>query len=55
MKKYVAYLQINNELTKIEFETDSNPVDFLWQRYGMSTYIERIIQVENTGTESEKE
>ena len=36
MKKY-AYLQINNELTKIEFETDSNPVDF----YGNDTECRR--------------
>lgn len=47
MKQYVAYLILGEERKKLEFETDIQPVEFLWQRYGMSTYIESVAEVEN--------
>ena len=46
MKKYEANIEINNELQLIEFETDLKPIEYLWQRYGMSSYIEFVHEVE---------
>lgn len=46
MKKYMAILVLDNKSQKIEFETDIKPVEFLWTRYGMSTYIERVEEIE---------
>lgn len=45
MKKYNANLVLDSELTKVEFETKDNPIDYLWTRYGMDTYIESIYEV----------
>lgn len=42
MTKYIAYLVLSNERTAVEFETDKNPVEYLWERYGMDTYIESV-------------
>ena len=42
MKKYTANLILDNELTKVEFQTEGNPIEFLWTRYGMDTYIESV-------------
>lgn len=46
MKQYEASVMIDNELKKVEFETDGNQVEYLWQLYGMSTYIEYINEIE---------
>lgn len=45
MKNYIAYLILDNVRTKIEFSTDIRPVEYLWQRYGMSTFIESLEEV----------
>lgn len=45
MIKYIAYLVLANERTAVEFETDKNPVEYLWERYGMDTYIESVEEV----------
>lgn len=42
MKKYIASIEINNELNQIKFKTDENPIEFLWQQYGMDSYIESV-------------
>lgn len=42
MKRYEAKVEINGQLEKVEFETDGSPVQYLWNRYGMSSYIEYI-------------
>ena len=42
MIKYIAYLVLANERTAVEYETDKNPVEYLWERYGMDTYIESV-------------
>lgn len=44
MKDYKASIMIDNKLEKVEFETEDNPVEFLWTRYGMDTFIEYIIE-----------
>lgn len=46
--KYEASIQINNKLTKINFElkNDENPIEYLWGRYGMDTYIEYLKEIE---------
>lgn len=41
-KKYKASIQLNNELTVVNFETDKNPIEHLWAQYGISTYIEYV-------------
>lgn len=45
MKKYNANLVLDSELTKVEFETKDNPIEYLWTRYGMDTYIESVYEV----------
>lgn len=55
MKKYEANIEINNELQLIEFETDLNPIEYLWQRYGMSSYIEFVNELEELEEESKEE
>ena len=42
MKRYEAKVEISSQLVKVEFETDGSPVKYLWDRYGMSSYIEYI-------------
>ena len=54
MKKYSANLVLDNELTKVEFETKDNPIEYLWTRYGMDTYIESIDEVKEEVTIEEK-
>ena len=39
MRSYIAHLDLAGELTEVKFETDILPVEWLWQRYGMSTFI----------------
>ena len=48
MKKYEANIEIDNELQLIEFETDLKPIEYLWQRYGMSSYIEFVNELEES-------
>ena len=48
-KEYVAYLVIDNERTKVEFSTSIRPVEWLWQRYGMSTFIESVQEAVHEG------
>ena len=55
MKKYQANIEINNELQLIEFETDLKPVEYLWQRYGMSSYIEFVNKLEEPKEDIEEE
>lgn len=45
MKKYIAKLILDNELTKVEFETKDNPIEYLWTRYGMDIYIDSVHEV----------
>lgn len=49
-KQYVAYIVTDNERTMVEFSTLIRPVEWLWQRYGMSTYIESVQEVVHEGT-----
>lgn len=45
MKRYIASIEVNNKLETIVFETDGNQVEYLWKRYGMSTFIEYVDEV----------
>jgi len=49
MRKYTAVVAVGGELKRIPFKTDGNPVEYLWSRYGMSSYIERIEGLEEEG------
>lgn len=53
--KYEANIEINNELQLIEFETDLKPIEYLWQRYGMSSYIEFVNKLEESKEDSKEE
>lgn len=55
MKKYEANIEINNELQLIEFETDLKPIEYLWQRYGMSSYIEFVNELGESKEERKEE
>lgn len=55
MKKYEANIEIDNELQLIEFETDLKPIEYLWQRYGMSSYIEFVNELEEPKEEEKEE
>lgn len=54
MKKYIANLVLDNELTKVEFEIKDNPIEYLWTRYGMDTYIESVQEVKEEVTLEEE-
>lgn len=58
MKKYRAYLVLDNVYQSVDFETDLNPIEFLWTRYGMDTYIdslEEILDEEEVEKEEEED
>lgn len=40
--RYQASIDVNGELEKVTFETDGNPIEYLWGRYGMASYIEYV-------------
>ena len=44
-KKYIGTVRVDNKLERYEFKTDGNPVEHLWERYGMSTYIADLEEV----------
>ena len=45
IKKYTGTVRIDNKLEHYEFKTDGDPVEHLWERYGMSTYIADLEEV----------
>lgn len=55
MKKYKAYLVLDNVYQSVDFETDLNPIEFLWTRYGMDTYIDSLEEILDKETETEEE
>ena len=53
--KYIAELELENVLETVEFETDGSPVEYLWQRYGMDTYIKEVNAVNEPDQGEEQE
>lgn len=53
IKKYKAYLVLDNTYQSVDFETDLNPIEFLWTRYGMDTYIDSLEEILDKETEEE--
>ena len=45
LKKFIGTVRVDNELERYEFKTDGDPVEHLWERYGMSTYIADLEEV----------
>lgn len=45
VKKFIGTVRIDNKLEHYEFKTDGDPVEHLWERYGMSTYIADLEEV----------
>ena len=45
VKKFIGTVRVDNELERYEFKTDGDPVEHLWERYGMSTYIADLEEV----------
>lgn len=41
-RNYVGYILLDNKIKKVPFRTSDNPVEYLWGKYGMSVYVERI-------------
>lgn len=54
MKKYKAYLVLDNVYQSVDFETDLNPIEFLWTRFGMDTYIDSLEEIFEEVTEEEE-
>lgn len=54
MRSYIGHVLINNEIKEIPFETDGNPVKYLWGKFGMAVYIERIEGVESAENETDE-
>lgn len=54
IKKYKAYLVLDNIYQSVDFETDLNPIEFLWTRYGMDTYIDSLEEILDKETETEE-
>lgn len=49
MTNYTAFIILNTERTKVEFSTDGNPIEYLWTKYGMDTYIECFEEIKEEG------
>lgn len=45
LKKFIGTVRVDNELERYEFKTDGDPVEHLWERYGMSTYIADLEEI----------
>ena len=41
-KNYIAQISQDGSLKTIRYETDENPIGYIWNRYGMSTYIDSV-------------
>lgn len=50
MKKYIAKVDLGGTLETVEFETDDSPVEWLWGRFGMSTFIENLKEIIDNDT-----
>lgn len=55
MSKYSAELILDNKLTTIEFEVDTDPIDYLWTRYGMDTFIATLETLESDEEDTTKD
>ena len=55
MKEYLAYIVFDNEYQPVEFETAENPIEFLWNRYGMDTMITSLEEKQSEATVFENE
>ena len=47
MMTYEARIAMSGELETYRFKTDGNPVEFLWERFGMSSYIESLKEIKD--------
>lgn len=41
--KYTAYIVLDGIYQPYEFDTDGNPIEYLWTRFGMDTYIDKLV------------
>lgn len=46
MKYYEASIMIDNSLRVLKFKIKGNPIEYLWGRYGMDSYIEYIKELD---------
>lgn len=54
-KEYITSIMQSNKLVKVEFSTQGSPVEFIWDRYGMDTYIEFVMTKEDYLKKAETE
>ena len=45
MKKYKAKIYLDDELQEVVFDTNDNPIEYLWARYGMDSFIEWLTEI----------
>lgn len=43
LMKYTAYIVLDGVYQPYEFDTDGNPIEYLWTRFGMDTYIDKLV------------
>lgn len=56
MRKYIAEIMLDNKLEKVEFECEAGEqVNWLWEQYGMSTYIATVNEVESNDSDKLKD
>lgn len=48
MKEYFAQVDHAGQLIDVRFTTDGSPIQYLWERYGMSSYIASLIDASET-------
>lgn len=53
MKTYHAKIDSAGELVSIEFTIDINPIEYIWAKYGISTYIAQLEEIEEEVIEDE--
>lgn len=45
MRQYRAFLVLDSTYQEFKFETDGNAIEYLWTRFGMDTYIDRLEEI----------
>lgn len=51
MIKYKAMIEVSGQLEPFEFETNENPIEHIWQYYGMSIYIQDLREIQESAAE----
>lgn len=55
MREYTGHVLIDGKIQRVPFKTAGNPVEYLWTKFGMSAYIQKIDGVGVAEEEADKE